>query len=228
LIIQITDFNDASTVIADAHIAEWNELERALLEMPLHLKASDQAGIQGRKIFDPVGTNQYIKAALTSSEVAWHANFRIPSEFAFLGTDVDFCKSGLLLEVQFSHYSFLSNNLLRSELFFKAKTELAGRAVGAVVLITKGGMFPASNSTLYYEQAVNQLTSLAKNKVFDIPMRLVGLFEVTGEPVHIKVTEYDNPRYSRGIVAQLDYLCTITPGRGHGRCVLEVTEVEHT
>lgn len=38
-------------------------------------------------------------------------------------------------------------------------------------------MFPASNSTLYYEQAVNQLTALIKYQVFDVPIRLIGLFE---------------------------------------------------
>jgi len=32
------------------------------------IKASDQTGIQGNPIFDPVGTNEYIKAALVKLE----------------------------------------------------------------------------------------------------------------------------------------------------------------
>jgi len=227
LIIQLTDFNAADTVIANSYQAEWQELQRVLEQMPLHLKASDQAGMQGARIFDVVGTNRHIKNALTRPGLGWGANIQIPAEYRFLGTDVDFCKSGLLVEAQFSNYPFLLNNILRSERFFQSKLQLCGQAVGAVVIITKGHMFPASNSTLYYEQAVNQLTSLAKIKVFSMPVRLVGLSERTGVPLRIKVTEYENPRYSRQVVAQLDYDCTITPGRGRGRCALEVTEIQN-
>jgi hypothetical protein len=227
LIIRITDFNGANAVITNSYQAEWQELQRVLEQMPLHLKAPDQAGRQGARIFDAVGTNCYIKNALTNPALNWGANIRIPAEYNFLGTDVDFCKSGLLVEAQFSNYPFLLNNMLRSELFFKARTQLNGHVVGAVVIITKAHMFPASNSTLYYEQAVNQLTSLAKNHVFDIPMRLVGLFERTNAPARVKVTEYVNPRYSREVVAQLDYDCTLTPSRGRGRCMLTVREIQN-
>jgi hypothetical protein len=227
LIIHATDFNAANAVIGNAYQTEWQELQHVLEQMPLHLKASDQAGIQGTRIFDPVGTNEYIKNALTSSALNWAANIPIPAEYNFLGTDVDFFKTGLLVEAQFSNYPFLLNNMLRSELFFKARTTFHGQPVGAVVIITKAHMFPASNSTLYYEQAVNQLASLARNHVFDIPMRLVGLFERTGDPVRIKVTEYDNPRYSRRVVARLDYECTIIPGRRRGRCTLAVRKIQN-
>ncbi|MEH2284834.1 MAG: hypothetical protein V7K90_26540 [Nostoc sp.] len=58
-----------------------------------------------------------------------------------------------------SNYPFLLNNTLRSELFFKAKTEFVGYPTNLVIIVTKALMFPASNSTLYYEQAVNQLTA---------------------------------------------------------------------
>ena len=226
MIIKVTDFNAADKVIASSHQAEWQELERVLEQMPLHLKASDQAGMQGSRIFDVVGTNHYIKNALTRPELAWGANIQIPPEYRFLGTDVDFCKSGLLVEAQFSNYPFLLNNILRSERFFQSKTVLCGHEVGAIVLITKGHMFPASNSTLYYEQAASQLTSLAKIKVFTMPVRLVGLSERTGVPLRIKITDYMNPR-SRQVVAQLDYDCTITPSGGRGRCTLEVTEIQN-
>ena len=226
MIIQVTDFNAADTVIANSYQAEWQELKSVLEQMPLHLKASGQAGRQGSRIFDVVGTNHYIKNSLTRPELAWAANIQIPPEYRFLGTDVDFCKSGLLVEAQFSNYPFLLNNILRSERFFQSKTELCGHAVGALVMIAKVRMFPASNSTLYYEQAANQLASLAKIKVFTMPVRLVGLSERTGVPLRIKVTDYGKPR-ARQVVAQLDYDCTITPSSGGGRCILEVTEIQN-
>ena len=94
-----------------------------------------------------------------------------------MGTDIDFGKAGVIVESQFSNYPFLLNNTLRSELFFKAGTTFAGYATQLLILITKALMFPASNSTLYYEQAVRQLTALTDNHVFDVPIRLVGLFE---------------------------------------------------
>jgi hypothetical protein len=144
-----------------------------------------------------------------------------------LGTDVDFFKEGVLLEAQFSHYSFILNNLLRSELFFKSKTLLAGYATGIVVVVTKAHMFPASNSTLYYEQAANQLASLSKNKVFDVPIRLVGLFEQIRTPVQIKMTQYSGDR-SRVVASRLDYDCMIATGSGRGRCSLAVRETKKT
>lgn len=226
MIIHAIDFNGAAAVIANSHEREWAELQQTLTEMPLHLKASDQAGIQGTRVFDVKGTNQYIKQALTAPGLDWGSNIPIPRQYAFLGLSVDFFKSGLLVEAQFSNYPFLLNNMLRSELFFKAKSEFNGRAVEAVVMITKARMFPASNSTLYYEQAVSQLSQLAQNKVFDVPIRLVGLFERTGQPVSIKLTEYDNPRYSRRVVASLNYQCNIIPATGRGRCTFEIDQLD--
>ena len=223
MLISVTDFNSAENVFSGPLQPQWDELEKVLCAMPLHVKASDQAGIQGRAIFDPVGTNYHIKAALTA--LGWGTNVPIPVDYAFLGTDVDFFKSGLLVEAQFSTYAFLPNNTLRAELFFKAGTLFAGSAVQAIAVITKGRMFPAANSTLYYEQAVKQLSSLAKHKVFDIPLRVVGLTEKTGTPITVKVTTYDEPRYSRTVVTRLDYHCTITPGMRTSRCLLELATI---
>ena len=187
--------------------------------MPLHLKASDQAGLQGNLIFDPVGTNEHIKRELMN--LRWNANTPIPSQFSFLGTDVDFLKSGLLVEVQFSNYPFLLNNTVRSELFFKARTRLGNSTVDAAVIITKAHMFPASNSTLYYEQAQNQLTELANHNVFDVPIRLVGLFETDSGIADVMFTEYENPRYSRTVVNRSSRRCRISAGRtSRGRCTL--------
>ncbi len=120
--LQVTDFNNAGNIISGNSSQEWKEIQNILLEMPLHLKASDQAGLQGNPIFDPVGTNSYIKEKLVSQK--WAANISIPVEYSFMGTDVDFGKSKIIIEVQFSNYPFLLNNILRSELFFQGHIKL--------------------------------------------------------------------------------------------------------
>jgi hypothetical protein len=135
----------------------------------------------------------------------------MPPQFSFLGTDVDFVKNGVLSEVQFSNYPFLLNNTVRSELLYKAKTLLVGQAISVVVIITKTGKIRASNSTLYYEQAQNQLNALATNHVFDVPIRLVGLFAQTGTGNAV-FTQYP-ARYSRTSTSQSSVRVTITTGR---------------
>ncbi|WP_213361028.1 hypothetical protein [Brachymonas denitrificans] len=212
--VQITDFQGAGAAIAGPYAAQWQELEQVLLNMPLHLKASDQDGKQGSPIFDPVGTNEYIAAALTP--LGWGGGIPIPPAFSFLGTDIDFGKNGLLAEIQFSNYPFLLNNTIRSQLFFNAGTVFHGAPTGLVVIVTKAGMFPSSNSTLYYEQAVNQLNALAQNGVFTVPIRLVGLFESVGQ-VNATWTDYAAARYSRTVAARYQRAVTITQGRA-GRC----------
>ncbi len=144
--IQFQDFNGATEEIAGSYQQQWLELEQVLSALPLHLKASDQANIQGRAIFDPVGTNQHIADELVP--LGWRQKIVIPEDFKFLGTDVDFGKNGAVVEVQFSNYPFLLNNTLRSELFFRAQTVFHGAPTGLVIIVTKAGMFPSSNSTL--------------------------------------------------------------------------------
>jgi hypothetical protein len=61
MIIAQTDFNGAEEVISQIYPLMWGHLYAMLTQMPLHLKASDQQGIQGKPIFDVVGSNQYIK-----------------------------------------------------------------------------------------------------------------------------------------------------------------------
>jgi hypothetical protein len=219
LLLQITDFNSADAAIAKDHADSWGELKQVLEALPLYLKSSDQAGIQGMPIFDPVGTNEHIKAEL--KRFGWSAAIPIPEEYSFLGTDVDFGKLGLLVEVQFSNYPFLLNNTIRSELFYKAGLELGGHKTTAAVIIAKAQMFPASNSTLYYEQAVKQLVALAKNKVFDAPIRMVGLFERTETEIEVCFTDY-GARYSRTVGARVNRLCLINPG-GRTRSRLQFT-----
>jgi hypothetical protein len=188
--------------------------------MPLHLKPSAQAGIHGRPIFDPIGTNEYIKTELL--KLGWEKNIPIPRQYNFLGTDVDFGKLGLIGESQFSNYPFLLNNTIRAELFFKANIKFGGQNTKLVFIITKAQMFPASNSTLYYEQAIKQLISLAEYNVFDVPLRVVGLFEQVDKTVPVKWTLYGRER-SRIVRHQEDIHCQIIcQNNFSNRCVIRL------
>lgn len=215
------DFNGAGALFTGKYAAAWAEIQATLSAMPLHLKASDQATLVGDPVFDPVGTNAWIKAHLI--QPGWSANLTIPAEFRFLGTDVDFAKRGLLVEAQFSNYPFLLNNVVRSELFFKAKTPIGAEPADALIVITKAHMFPAAQSTLYYEQAQDQLGALARHKVFDVPIRLVGLRETPGATAPARWTTYSSSRRSRTVDRQRDCRCEIIPPRGaRGRCSLRI------
>lgn len=207
MIVKFTDYNNAGSVIKTSCSKEWAELEKILSSMPLYIKSSDQAGKIGNSIFNPVGTNNYIKRNLES--LRW-AKKPIPKKYNFLGHDVDFEKNGIILEVQFSNYPFLLNNVLRSELFYKSKTVFETNPVDLLLVITKAGLLPASNSTLYYEQAVNQLNELVKNKVIDIPIRVIGLFVQEQNPIPVKWVVYTENRYSRAVVREYDAECKFT------------------
>lgn len=143
----------------------------------------------------------------------WKANIRIPSQYKVLGKDIDFGKAGVIIESQFSNYPYLLNNILRSEFFFKAGTVFASEPTQLVVLITKAKMFPASNSTLYYEQAVEQLTAFAEHQILDIPIRIVGLFENENSPISVTWTVYSSTRYSREVKTRETRQCQITSGK---------------
>ena len=211
MLIKFVDYNGAKELFIANYPVLWKELSQVLEAMPLHIKASDQAGIQGNPIFDPVGTNEFIKSKLSSK--GWRANIPIPRQFNFLGTNIDFGKFGVLVEAQFSNYPFLLNNTIRSELFYKAAILLGGEPTEVLVIITKAHMFPASNSTLYFEQAHNQLTVLSRYNVFDVPIRLVGLYERLGKKVDCIFTEYEDPRYSRTVIEKNKVPCTIHRGK---------------
>jgi hypothetical protein len=224
MLLQTTDFNRAQALVSSTFQREWKSLERVLKNMPLHLKASDQGGIQGTPIFDPVGTNEYIKAGLLKLP-GWRGDIPIPAEYDFLGTHLDFCHGAVLVEVQFSNYPFLLNITVRSELFYKAKTPLAGKPIELAMIVTKAKMFPASNSTLYYEQAVKQLTALASNHVFEVPIRLVGLFSPENGAIPIRYTRYSASRYSRTVVTRVEMRCEVARGKSEkSRCILRVID----
>jgi len=199
MLVQVKDFNRSDKLLSNKYATQWEDLVQVLEEMPLHLKPSGQNGLQGNAIFDPVGTNEYIKSAL-SQRPGWHSNVTIPAKYKCLGTGVDFINGGVLVEVQFSNYPFLLNNLVRSELLFQAKIPLKIQPVEVVIIITKAHMLPASNSTLYYEQAQDQLSILAEGNVYDVPIKLVGLFGSIGD-IKATWTEYEGSG-SRTVVNQ--------------------------
>jgi hypothetical protein len=218
----VKDFNDVAKAMVPATEAAWKELEGILKSMPLHVKASDQDGIQGKAIFDPVGTNEFVKSKLQQlPRSSWQTNVPIPSQYDFLGTDVDFVNQSLLVEAQFSNYPFLLNNVVRSELFVKGGVLLSTVPIKWVVIITKAHVFPASNSTLYYEQADKQLQALAAAKVFDVPIRLVGLSATVGHIVPGTWTDYAASRYSRTVVKRKPTkLRVMEPKTRYGRATL--------
>lgn len=220
MLIKFQDFNNAVTHMEGRFAERWQELVDVLTDLPLHLKASQQDGKVGAPIFDPVASNAAIKMSLLKH--TWPTNIPIPDAVAFLGTDVDFFVDGLLVEAQFSNYPFFLNNVVRSALLAKSKAKLGNIQVEAVVIIAKGHMFPASNSTLYYEQAVKQLTEFSKHGVFDVPVRVVGLFSEVGREVQAMWNEYPG-RYSRAPTKSESVRCILRPGnREKSICKVEI------
>jgi hypothetical protein len=215
-----TDYNESTTLFSGKYETEWKEIERVLKNIPLFIKDSDQRGKQGSKIFNPVGTNKAIEDGLVKFH--WKSKMPIPESFSFLGTDIDFIKKGILVEAQFSNYPFLLNNIQRSELFLKSSTVFDKVPTETLVVITKCHLLPASNSTLYYEQAKNQLDALSHYRVFSIPVRLIGLTENTDTPIKVKNVLYDSARYSRTENEVREHDAIITQKNG-GRGIISIT-----
>jgi hypothetical protein len=220
VLLKTQDFNNAEGLFAGKFAARWAELADALAKFPLQLKASQQEGKEGSAIFDPVASNAVIKDDLARRK--WPTNTPIPEGVAFLGTDVDFFVEGLLVEAQFSNYPFFLNNVVRSALLAKSKTKLGNSHVEAVAIIAKAHMFPASNSTLYYEQAVNQLTEFSKHGVFDVPVRVVGLFSDIDCEVPAVWNQYPG-RYSRAPTKSETVKCILRAGsRANSICKIDI------
>ena len=213
--IKFTDYNDAASIIGN----EWELIEKIISETKLRLKASDQRGLQGTPIFDPVGTNSVLKDKLV--EIGWSPNVAIPKSYKFLGTDVDFEKRGIITEVQFSNYPFLLNNLVRTYLFSRQNVKFNNVPPKALIIITKCKVFPASNSTLYYEQGQKQLNVLASPEVFNLPVRLVGLSEDVGTTIDCNFTIYSSARYSRTIEKVENRRCKLVNGGARAKLILE-------
>ncbi len=217
MLIHSSDFNGAGALFSSRYEAEWQELEAALQAMPLYVKDSGQEGKLGGLVFDPIAANAYLKNALAPK--GWTTDPPIPGPYDPMGLGVDFAKVGIVGETQFAHYGLLLNNILRCEFFSKARVALADQPADVLVVITKAAMFPAANSSLYYEQAAGQCGLLEKVQAFDIPTRLVGLFAPTKVLVPAIHTTYGG-RTSRTIGQQTQIRCTLSPG-AKARCKLD-------
>lgn len=199
---------------------EWRQMCTVLRNLDTYVKASRQAEKVGSLIFDPVATNEAIKSALR--ELGWGTNIPIPEPHSALGTDVDYGVNGVLAEGQFSNYPFLINNLFRTG-FFREK-QVAFRHIGhvhACVIVTKVRDLPASNSTLYYEQALKQMRLMLDAKALAIPTRLVGLAVDIDEPFEATLTTYGAGQRSRTVHSQATVRCRLQRGsRPDSRCLI--------
>ena len=191
-----TDF-DSANYFEGNDDSNLKEVDNIIENLDIFLKNSDQRGRQESLIFDPKGTNESLKNLF--SEKGWTPNIRIPNKYNSLGKDIDFYKDNILLEVQFSNYPFLLNNIIRSELFYK-NSNILNKSIECLIIITKVHAFPSSNSTLYYEQAIKQMRLLYQNNLFSIPIRLIGLTCNENNFNDIVWTEYSASRYSREVV----------------------------
>jgi hypothetical protein len=170
---EIVDFNGAAEYFAEAGRAEWKEIAKIIDDLIPSFQASDQAGIQGSPIFDPKATNLALSAM--AARLSWRS-VPVPIGLRAFGDDWDSGKNRTLAEWQFSNYPFLWNNVIRTEAVFQQNIPLVGiEKVEALLIVTKSGIFPSSNSSLYYEQAKAQLDVVTTLNVFDVPIRLLGL-----------------------------------------------------
>jgi hypothetical protein len=143
---------------------------------------------------------------------------------SFFGTDVDYFHRGFLVEAQFSNYPFLLNNVIRSAIFAKSNTSIGGGLVAALGIIAKAHMFPAANSTLYYEQGVGQLTALEEHGFVHLPIRMIGLFAEIGRPVPTVLTKY-HARYGRVVASSESVNCVFERGAGSdSRCKMRIVK----
>lgn len=170
----IEDYNAADRYFASTGAQSWSEVADVLDELVPQLQASDQDGRQGMPIFDPKATN----ARLTESAASrgWN-KVPVPRALQPFGKDWDSGAGEVLAEWQFSNYPFLWNNIMRTEAVFQQRTVLPPLTapVAALIIVTKTGSLPASNSTLYFEQARAQIRTVTSLGVFNVPIRLVGL-----------------------------------------------------
>lgn len=197
----MTDFNDADAYYAGEGAQEWADIEGIIRRLPLCFQGSLQAGIGGSPIFDPKATNAF----LTSQALAlgWRS-IPLPTDLREFGNDWDAGKGATLAEWQFSNYPFLWNDVVRAEAVYKGQIRLENLApIKALIVVTKSGVFPSSNSSLYFEQAKAQLSGATKFKTFSIPVRLVGLtIPPETESVAITWSEYGG-RTSRTVIRQV-------------------------
>ncbi|WP_157075547.1 restriction endonuclease [Janibacter anophelis] len=193
--IEIRDFNGSAEYFGTTGHQRWAEIADVLDNLTPQLQASDQAGKIGRPIFDPKGTNARLTVA---ADAAGWRKAPVPGDLRPFGKDWDAGKGAVLAEWQFSNYPFLWNNIIRSEAIFQSKAVVAPLTAPAeaLIIVTKSGSFPASNSTLYFEQANAQIDTVTTLGVFEIPIRLVGLMVPKTSPMEAAWNVYAG-RYAR-------------------------------
>jgi hypothetical protein len=193
---EVRDFNGADSYYSGRGSGEWDALAQILDELETHLQPSDQAGLVGTPIFDPKGTNAALNVAASSA--GWTCPVSVPEQLTMFGKDWDSGMGGTLAEWQFSNYPFLWNNVIRTQAVVSGNVPLTGiGAVEALIVVTKSGRFPASQSTLYYEQAQAQLDAVFSLGAFDLPVRLVGLtIDPEAQEMNVLWSRYSG-RYAR-------------------------------
>jgi hypothetical protein len=172
------------------------EVEDVLKKMNLHVKLSNEKGKKDRLVFNPKGTNAHMKVHLAKK--GWKNDIPIPADLSAFGIHVDHGKGGLLVETQFSNYPFFPNNVVRAHLFHARGTNFATMGkVEAALIVTKCKMFDASQSTLYYEQAVEQLKIMDALGLVKVPMRIVGVCVDRGVAVSAVESTYKEKNWDR-------------------------------
>jgi hypothetical protein len=193
---EVEDFAGAREYFDSDGADEWHDLENVLNGCTIQLQPSDQAGLNRKPIFDPKATNRELTDR--AADYGWSA-IPVPVELQMFGNDWDSGKNRTLAEWQFSNYPFLWNNVIRTQGVYRSNIALKGmQGVDALVVVTKSGRFPSSNSTLYFEQAKAQLEAVMGFQTFTLPIRLVGLTLEPGvSSVEASWNAYAGTRYDR-------------------------------
>ena len=200
MLYEIADFNGAAKYFESTGAQRWGEIDDILTDLIPQFQPSDQASKIGEPIFDPKGTNAKLTTA--AAALGWN-KIPVPDSLRPFGLDWDGGKGTVIAEWQFSNYPFLWNNVIRSEAVFQSKARLPQLSgpVEALIVVTKSGRLPSSNSTLYYEQARAQLNTVTTLGVFELPIRIVGLtIEDGATEVDIAWNTYQE-RYGRVAVS---------------------------
>lgn len=198
MIFDYADFNGALEYFGGPGARHWSQLEAVIGSVPPQLQPSDQRERLGAPIFDPKATNALLTAR--AAAYGWD-KVPVPSELRPFGSDWDAGKGPVLAEWQFSNYPFLWNNIIRTEAIFQSEAMLPqlGHRVEAMVVVTKSGAFPSSNSTLYFEQAHAQIDTVTALGVFNVPIRLVGI-TIPSDAASLEVDWNQYPeRYGRQV-----------------------------
>ncbi|MFC9065905.1 PDDEXK family nuclease [Streptomyces harbinensis] len=197
---EVCDFFGAERFYRTEGRLEWLEIEDVISRMDLQLQPSGQNGLQGQAIFDPKATNRILTEE--AAKYGW-SKIPVPESLRAFGSDWDAGKNAVLAEWQFSNYPFLWNNIIRSQVVAGNGWELQGlhSAPRAMIVVTKSGSLPASQSTLYFEQAKAQMESVFSALDLNLAIRLVGLTIPVGiETIQASWNVYSG-RTSRNVVS---------------------------